>query len=176
MKKGKDFDFGLTEKKSKKGNSSIVILGRIIFFLAFIGLLIGFVWSYKNLQETKKSIAALSSAKNISQEKKLTPDEENKIIQSIKKHIILPEDEKPVIAEIGNIEKLLETEPAFYKNAKNGDLVLIYEKNQKAFIYRQDADFIVNTGSVVIGDENTTVNTPKATTSITVPVTTENKK
>jgi len=173
MKKGNDLDLDFIAKKAKKSNRFIVVLGKIIFFIMFIGLLAGFIWSYRNLQDTKKQISRLSS-NGATEENKLTKEQEADLINKIKKHIMLPEDEQPVIAEIGNIEKLLQSEPVFYKNAKNGNIVLIYEKNQKAFIYDKENDFIVNTGSVVIGDEEKTSDsqTPQNNASST----TEEKK
>ncbi|MFW5703539.1 MAG: LytR C-terminal domain-containing protein [Patescibacteria group bacterium] len=60
-------------------------------------------------------------------------------------HLILPEEE-PLIATVTDVEKLKQEQP-FYRNAKNGDKVFIW--NDKALIYRMDEDKIVDFGIIV---------------------------
>jgi hypothetical protein len=65
----------------------------------------------------------------------------------VSKHYLLPNNEVPALATVTNSSKL--TTP-FLKHAKDGDEILIYEKNQIAIIYRPSIDRIVAVGPVDI--------------------------
>lgn len=54
--------------------------------------------------------------------------------------------EEPLVATITDAEKLKQNEP-FYKNAQNGDKVIIWK--EKAVIYRQESNKIVDFGVVI---------------------------
>ena len=75
--------------------------------------------------------------------------EENtqKVIDNASELMILPENEKPTIATIIDIEKLRSDNPEFYKNAENGDKLLIYP--QKAIIYSEKKNIIINVASII---------------------------
>jgi len=65
----------------------------------------------------------------------------------VSKHYLLPTNEVPALATVTNNTQL--TTP-FLKNAKDGDEILIYEKNQIAIVYRPKIDRIVAVGPVNI--------------------------
>lgn len=65
-------------------------------------------------------------------------------MQKVGKLTKLPTDETPVFATIGDISKL-KTQPAF-KEAINGDLILLYQKSQWVYIYRPSINKIVSQG------------------------------
>jgi hypothetical protein len=69
------------------------------------------------------------------------------IKQKISHHMLLPKDEQPALATITDHTKL--TTP-FLKKTQNGDKVLIYQKAQRAIIYRPSIDRIVDVGPVSI--------------------------
>jgi predicted MPP superfamily phosphohydrolase len=66
------------------------------------------------------------------------------IINILGKHILLPEGD-PQIAEVRDIEKLRDQQ-AFFKNAENGDIIVLYATT--IFIYRPSKDIIVASGDV----------------------------
>lgn len=68
-----------------------------------------------------------------------TPRTGEEIIQALKKHILVPGG-NPQIAEVQDSEKLKETQ-AFFKDVKNGDVVIIYP--EIIFVYRPSADIVV---------------------------------
>ncbi len=70
-----------------------------------------------------------------------TPQE---IIARISRHILLPEG-SPQIAEVRDVEKLRDTQ-AFFKNAENGDIIILYETT--IFIYRPSKDIIIASGDI----------------------------
>lgn len=74
--------------------------------------------------------------------------ETDALVTEIGKLIALPSDEKPTVASITDIDKL--KDQAFFKNAKNGDKVLIYTNAKKAILYRPEEKRIIDVGAVNI--------------------------
>ena len=66
------------------------------------------------------------------------------IIRMLGKHILLPEGD-PQIAEVRDVEKLRDKQ-AFFKNAENGDIIVLYETT--IFIYRPSKDIVVASGDI----------------------------
>ncbi|MBI5357887.1 hypothetical protein HZB74_03515 [Candidatus Saccharibacteria bacterium] len=62
----------------------------------------------------------------------------------------VPQGEEPTIATVQDVSKL--QNQAFFKNAQNGDKVLIYSQAKKAILYRPSTDKIIEVGPVNIGD------------------------
>lgn len=67
------------------------------------------------------------------------------VIKALSRHILLPEG-VPQIAEIQDVEKVKATQ-AFFKNAENGDIVVVYD-NASIFIYRPSKDIIIGAGDI----------------------------
>jgi len=77
------------------------------------------------------------------------------LLAKVGTHIVLPVGETPTIASVVDADKLKQ-EQAFYRDVQNGDFVLIYPQAQKAFIYRDSTDVLVNVGPVYMNDTATT--------------------
>jgi hypothetical protein len=77
--------------------------------------------------------------------------EEEELIGRVGELISLPEDEKPSVATVTDEEKL--GDQIFFKNAKEGDKVLIYTNARKVILYRPSEDRVVEVGSVNIQEE-----------------------
>jgi len=69
-------------------------------------------------------------------------EEAEEIINEVKKIVVLPEDEVPVVATITDIENLKAVNPSFYKNAQNNDRLLIL--SDRIIIYNPKEKKIVN--------------------------------
>jgi hypothetical protein len=80
------------------------------------------------------------------QESKNTP-EIQKVMKSVSSHILLPTGETPALVTVVDRTKL---KSDFFKNAQNGDKMLIYQKNHRAILYRPSVDRIVDVGPVQI--------------------------
>ncbi len=73
----------------------------------------------------------------------IVAQEETKYITGqIGKFIDVPKDEQPSRATITDISKL--KDQPFFKNAKNGDKLIVYNKAQKAILYRPSENKIVD--------------------------------
>ena len=70
------------------------------------------------------------------------------LVAEVGKLIVLPSDERPTVATITDVEKV--KDQAFFKNAQNGDKVLIYTNARKAILYRESEKKVIEVGAVNI--------------------------
>jgi len=75
--------------------------------------------------------------------------EKQELLEKIKKHIVLPSEDEPLIVRINNAEDLKKNQ-AFFTNSKDNDILIVYQ--DKALIYRLDEDLLINVGPVYIND------------------------
>jgi hypothetical protein len=61
--------------------------------------------------------------------------------------MILPEGETPSISTVTNAEGL-KNGATFYRDAENGDKILVYAQSGKIIIYREADNLIVNVGPI----------------------------
>jgi len=98
------------------------------------------------------------------------------LVSLVSKLILLPEGEAPAVATVQDKEKL-STEP-FFKNAENGDKVLIYYAAKKAYLYRPSTNKVIEAAPLSTQNTNN-INTsssnpapaPTPTTKTTTPKT-----
>lgn len=88
-------------------------------------------------------------------------------MQKVSKYTKLPEDELPVLATIADVGKL--GEQAIFKDAMNGDQVLVYVKTQRIYIFRPKTGALVNYGPFIVPSETPAVAQPTQSTSQTQP-------
>lgn len=77
--------------------------------------------------------------------------EADKLISEVALLIALPTDEKPTVVTVTDLEKV-KNEP-FFKNAKNGDIVLIYNNARKAILFRPSERRIIEVGALNINNQ-----------------------
>ncbi|MES2985507.1 MAG: hypothetical protein V4686_00070 [Patescibacteria group bacterium] len=65
------------------------------------------------------------------------------IVENVGKIMIIPSDETPQVAIIQDVDSLKKAQD-FFKDAQNGDKILVYTKARKAIIYRDTTNQIVN--------------------------------
>lgn len=68
----------------------------------------------------------------------------DKLLESVAKLIILP-DERPIVATIVDLKPLRDN--PFFKGAKEGDKLLIFENFNRAILYDIDANILLNIGT-----------------------------
>lgn len=73
------------------------------------------------------------------------------LVAQVGKLIALPTDEKPTVATVTDATKV--KDQPFFAKAENGDKVLIYQKAQKAILYRPSNNIIVEVGAVNINNQ-----------------------
>lgn len=101
---------------------SIILLGTTGYFF----------YQYQKLfpNPAAQQAAALKEAKDLA--------------TSVGKLMLLPKDETPTVATVTDISQL--KDQPFFKNAANGDKVLIYPNAKLAVIYDPKANLIINFG------------------------------
>lgn len=73
-------------------------------------------------------------------------EQKNAVIAKVKALTVLP-DEEPVLFTV-NDANLLKTQQAFFKDAQNGDVLMVFQKDSKALIYRESTNQIINAGPI----------------------------
>jgi hypothetical protein len=112
-----------------KNSSSRKILWWVLAFVILGGGYAGtyyFYSKYESTKETPEMVAEKETKSLVNEIKKLTP---------------LPEDETPVLATVSDKTKL--SDKPFFKDAENGDKLLVYNKAMKAVLYRPSTKQII---------------------------------
>lgn len=81
----------------------------------------------------------------------IAKDKETELIDKVGKLVLLPSDETPSIATVADKEKLKDQE--FFKDAENGDQLLIYTTAQQAILYRESTNKIVRIAPLAIDSQ-----------------------
>ncbi|HMS23389.1 MAG TPA: hypothetical protein PKB09_01100 [Candidatus Saccharibacteria bacterium] len=140
-----------TQNSYNKPKKSRKKFKKILAVIAFIALLLvgGYV-TYNYIQEQNAKIDRLSNPQEAAK------DEVNKLLTVVGQTTELPAGEIPTLATVSNAAKL--KNQAFFKNAENGDKVLIFTKAKKAYLYRPSTNKIVEIAPINIGDNTKNTN------------------
>lgn len=76
--------------------------------------------------------------------------ESAQVLTAVGQLYMLPSNEQPTVAAIQDITKL--SGQAFFKNAQNGDYLLVYSNAKLALLYRKSVNKLVNVGPVSLGN------------------------
>lgn len=87
-------------------------------------------------------------------EGQLSEKEIKVLVNKVSKLINVPE-ETPVIATIIEADQLI-AEQKFYVGSKDGDYLMVFPKAQKAIIYREKENKLINVGPIIIDQPATT--------------------
>lgn len=74
-------------------------------------------------------------------------EDAEKLIAKVNRLIVMPSEDVPSIATVSDLEKL--KGQAFFAKAKVGDKVLIYSGAQKAILYRESEDRIIEIAPII---------------------------
>ncbi|MCX8008576.1 MAG: hypothetical protein N3A54_02635 [Patescibacteria group bacterium] len=85
----------------------------------------------------------------------LTEDRQRELIEEVSSRIILPNDEKPTVAVVSDINRLKDQQ--FFSAGQNGDIVLIYMNAKKAILYRPSEKKVVEVAPVNLNNNQATV-------------------
>ncbi|MDR3583498.1 MAG: hypothetical protein P4L62_04025 [Candidatus Pacebacteria bacterium] len=140
-------------------------ISKILFWLVFLGLIATAAYYYRQYKVLKKipSSVALTQAKSQS------------VVIQVGKLMILPQGENPTLATVSDKSKL--GNQVFFKNAENGDKILIYANAKVAILYRSSINKIVNvaplfadqnssSGQTVSADQSAAQNSPGSNLAI----------
>ena len=82
----------------------------------------------------------------------VSQEQTKSLTDKVGKLIALPNNETPTIATVQDKTKL--KDQPFFKDAQQGDKLLIYTNAKKAIIYREKDDKIINVGPIAINTGN----------------------
>jgi hypothetical protein len=68
------------------------------------------------------------------------------LVEDVGEHILLPEGETPTLATVTDLHAL--EDQLFFRNAEEGDKVLMYLVSQQAILYRPSIDKIIEVGPI----------------------------
>ncbi|MFO0705027.1 MAG: hypothetical protein U0517_03650 [Candidatus Andersenbacteria bacterium] len=102
---------------------------------------------------------------------KLAEEASQNVINSVSKLILVPED-KPTVATITDVDKLRAANESFYKNARNGDTLLLY--STEAIIFRTSENRIINVAPVVLNPDTKNATNSTGNAANTTPANTSN--
>ena len=132
-----------TKQLKKLNNMKIIKIALLII------VIMGVIWLLTDYIQTKKQVAFLSNPEAQKQARIEADQKElQEIVSLVSKLIILP-NEEPNLATIQDAEKLA-AQQLFFKDAENGDKILIYK--DKAIIFRPAKNILVNVGPVYAQD------------------------
>ncbi len=123
-------------KKRRKFSKKTIVV--ILILIAAVAVTVYF---YRENNRLKTDPSAITELQN---------KEVEDLTAKIGKLIELPSGETPVVATVDDKEKL--KEQPFFKNAENGDKILIYTTAKKAVVYRPATDKIINVGPIAVSD------------------------
>lgn len=118
-------------KRDKKTMVAFVALA--ILVVALLGVAGVFAKKYYDLRQNPNQAQAA---------------ERKELVSEVSKLYALPKDEQPIVGEVQDVSKL--KEQPFFKNAKNGDKILIYKEARLAIVYRADQNKLINVGPIAI--------------------------
>jgi len=120
----------------------------ITFLLIALAAVVASGYFYTQYQDARREA---DLAKNIP----TAGDKElESIVEKVGRLVILPNGETPTLATVTDKERL--SNQPFYKNAQNGDKVLIYTKAKKAYLYRPSINKIIEIAPVTIDPKTAT--------------------
>lgn len=126
-------------------NKKVWLGALIVVLVAAVGVL---AYGY---MDTRKELTNLAKANSSSGDL-----ERDRLMAEISAYMQLP-DETPTVAAVSDVTKLKGQE--FFKNAQNGDRVLIFSKAERALLYRPSTHKVIEYSRISVS--NTDTQTPQ---------------
>lgn len=142
-------------KKILKNKRTVIIIASAIALVVALG---GYALSYYFYHQNK---ILKQNPNQILQEQAV------KVTNQVSKLMQLPDDESPSVVTVDDKSKVIDQ--PFFKNAENGDVLLVYSKNLQAILYRPSANKIIQVGPVY--NDNTVEQAQAQTVDSQVPLT-----
>lgn len=133
------------EIKKAKQKKVRAIIGSLVVLVFVLMLFAGYSqYRLYVLTNAEKGISTNQQEGVVVDQKQTLPKTGEEVVRALKRHILLPEGD-PQIAEIEDVEKLRDTQ-AFFKNAENGDIVVVYQT--MIYVYRPSLDVVIASGDI----------------------------
>ncbi|HMS93289.1 MAG TPA: hypothetical protein PKD28_02755 [Candidatus Saccharibacteria bacterium] len=137
-------------KERVGGNMSARKSNRLVLVIAIVIAVAGVgaaTYFYLQNERIKKDPSVLAEATQSA-----ATEEAKALKEKVAKLMQLPSDENPVVATVSDKEKL--KDQAFFKDAENGDRILIFTEAKKAVIYREKDNRLINVGPIAVTSDS----------------------
>lgn len=128
-----------TPKKPLFSPQRLIIVAFTAVVFGLIILMVALLQDRSQLQDQVNHLSASTDKKT---------DETQQLVEQLGKYIELPTDEAPTLATVTNVESLKDQQ--FFKNAQNGDKVLLYAKAGRALLYRPSSQKVVDISTLAV--------------------------
>jgi len=151
--------------------SNKTIIAAWLFGVLFLVSAMGLVWQFKAMQDLKIKNYDLTEKEKLSLDKKtITSDED--LLARLAEMMAMPED-KPVIYTVKDVETLAASKP-FYKNAVNGDKMLLFR--DRAILFRPSEGRMINVVGLDSLSDLPTAMASSSSATTSMAVTTDSSK
>ena len=114
----------------KNINTKIIILGVLgLVIFAFAPT----IYFFRQYRQSRQQLMTVNQESG---------DSSKQLLDRLGRLMVLPEGEEPTIATISDKDKL--KDQPFFAQAKNGDILIIYTKAQKAILYDKESNRIID--------------------------------
>jgi hypothetical protein len=127
-------------QRARRGGrgKKIVVVGLVVLVVAALAAVV--VLQYGRIQTLENPEATAAKVE----------EEAGALRDRVSKLMIVP-DETPTVGNVDDAEKLKSQE--FFRDAKNGDKVLMFTEARRVVIYRESENRVVNSGPIVVTGE-----------------------
>ncbi len=136
---------------AKKEENSAGTAAMVIVIIIAVLAVAGCVLMYLKYSIAQKKINEMATPQG---QQEMAKKEVQDILKKIGAHIVIPTDEEPTIATVTDADALKKEQP-FYRDAQNGDKVIIFMQAKKAIIYNEGKDILVNVGPIFVNETET---------------------
>lgn len=135
------------EPKGNMVGKNIPIIGVLLLLGA------GFYFSLSAGPTTSLQANLNNPSVNNSSQQTQQAMEDKKVLDQLKKIILLPENITPTMGIITDVEILKKQQPGFFANAKNGERLIVYP--DLAIIFDPETNKIIKTGGILVDAKGT---------------------
>lgn len=129
--------------------------------VAFIGASSFAIYEHLELNKAKNQLSEIRSQLSKASNPSLADNNAN-LVETVGKFITLPQGEQPTIATVTDVSKL-QNQP-FFKNASEGDKVLIFKEAKKAILWRPSTSKVIEYAPLQTDDSQEEGNVAGAST------------
>jgi hypothetical protein len=146
-----------------KARKSLPVWPLLVGLLTLVVL--GLAYYSMGLASDKKDLQSKLDAANANPQL-LVQKQTDKLIADVAKLMTLPTDEVPTVANVSDAAKAKE-QSAFFKDAQNGDRVLMYVKAGQAILYRPSTNKIILVAPLTFNNSTAATSSSSTTTTPT---------
>lgn len=126
----------------------------VILFILVLGGALYYYSQWRAVRAQLQDLAAQSQQTSVedrvAQQQAI---EVRQVVERVGEIVLLPRDEEPTVATLVNKSEIRENQD-FFRDAENGDKILVYKRAHKAFLYRPSAHLLINAAPLGGSDQS----------------------